>query len=439
MLSQDRQISNQVSDVSADAKTSSDLLVNNLVYQQPSALSLATARTYTRHYPQVQKYDAGQTVVFDLTSGSFFTDNEVGYLTFDMKLKTSGAAITANFGSGSAMNIVRQSTITSRSGTELSRTELCNHWSRFHSLNNFSNEYLGRQGLMEGWGATRGGTADPAILSDTAPLRVCIPLPRLDPFFAPMAKNQKCPPQLMSGLHIELILEDVRTAVFLKSGLAADFSGYEISNIAFTTDSITMTDDVQRSINDESASSGLEVCYDRIFTAKTSLAIGSTTANIQIRKAVSQCKSVNTMCLDKAAILDVAQDSFRSVDFDAVDWSYRLGSLYFPKQSIKTRGLGDATESYLQQIAMYDKLRGEQSTAVSLVNFSTGGSGALCASFERDQSLQLSALPVNNSRVAELDVEFDSTSSVGLTRFLLSFITYASVSRSFAENVSSSI
>ena len=439
MLSQDRQVSNQVSDVSADAKTSSDLLVNNLVYQQPSALSLATARSYTRHYPQVQTYSSGQTVVMDLTSGAFFVDPETSYLTFDLILKTSGGAITANFGSGSAMNIIRQTTIRSRSGTELSRTELCNHWSRFNSLNQYSNEYLSRQGRMEGFGDTRIGGTDAAAVNSTTPSRFCIPLPRVDPFFAPMVKGQKMPPQLMSGLHIEIILEDVRTAVYLKTGLAADFAGYEISNIALVSDSITMTDDVQRTLNEESAMSGLEIGYDRIFTAQTSLALGSTSANIQIRKAVSQCKYAYTICLDKTKLLDVTADSFASVLFDAKNWQYRLGSLYFPKQAIQTRGLNDPVESYLQQIAMFDKLRTEKSTAVSLTNFAFQGSGALTASFERDQALQLSALPCNNSRVAELDVEFDPVSSATLTRQLLSFLCYASISRSFIENCSSSI
>ena len=437
MMSQDRQVSNQVTDISSDS-SSSDLLVNNLVYQQPSALSLATARSYTRHYPQVQTYSSGQTMVFDLTSGSFFIDPEQSYLTFDVQLVSSGAAISANFGSGSAMNLIRQTTIRSRSGTELARTELVNHWSRFHSLNTYDNEYLTRQGLMEGWGATRDGATDAASLSSAAPLRVCIPLPRLDSIFSPMAKGQKMPPQLASGLHLEIIFEDVRTAVFRKTGLAADFGGFNISNIALVTDSITMTDDVQRSINDEAAQSGLEVCYDRVFTAQTSLAAGSTSANIQIRKAVSQCKVAYTVCLNKANILNVSVDSFASVPWDGVNWQYRLGSLYFPKQAIQTRGVGDAVESYLQQMETWDRLRSEKSSAVSLTDFAASQS-AYCASFERDQALELSALPVNNSRVAELDVEFDAASSVGLTRQLISFLTYASVSRAFIENVSSSI
>jgi hypothetical protein len=440
MLAQDRQVSNQVSDVSSDAKTSSDLLVNNLVYQQPSALSLATSRSYTRHYPQVQTYSSGQTLVCDLTSGSSFIDPENSYLTFDVQLTTSGGAVTGNFGSGSAMNLIRQTTIRSRSGTELSRTELVNHWSRFHSLNEYTDEYLLKQGPMEGWGdKDRTGTPDTAILSDTAPFRACIPLPRLDPLFSPMTRGQKLPPQLVSGLHIELIFEDVKTAVFWRSGTLIDFSGFTISNIAFVLDSITMTDDVQRVINSESASSGLEVCYDRMFTAQTALAQGATSTSIQIRKAVSQCKYAYTLCLDKSKILSINADSFATVDFDATNWQYRLGSLYFPRQAIQTRGAGDATESYLQQLQMYDRIRSERSSAVSLAKFNTGGEGALCASFERDQNLELSALPVNNSRVAELDITFDPLTPGTLTRQLISFLCYASVSRSFIENTSSSI
>jgi hypothetical protein len=292
---------------------------------------------------------------------------------------------------------------------------------------------------MEGWGENRTGAGDAFCVSSTVPKRFCIPLPRLDPFFSPMARGQKIPPQLMSGLHIEIILEDVRTACYLKSGLSADFAGYDISNIAFVADSITMTDDVQRVINEESAMSGLEVGYDRVFTAQTSLPLGSTSTNIQIRKAVSQCKYAYTICLDKSRLLDVTYDSFSSVAFDATNWQYRLGSLYFPKQAIQTRGANDATESYLQQIAMFDKLRSEKSTCVSLVGFNLSGQGALCASFERDQALQLSALPCNNSRVAELDATFDATTSAGLTRQLISFLVYSSISRSFVENTSSSI
>jgi hypothetical protein len=439
MFREEKQVSTQVSDMSADASVSSDMLVNNLVYKQPSALSLATQRAYTRHFPQVQTYSAGQTMVFDLTSGSSYVDPENSYLTFKVQLVTAGAAITANFASGSAMNLIRQVTIRSRSGTELDRIELCNFWSRLESLNTLSDAYLTRQGPMEGWGATRDG-ADAAILSSAYEVRFCIPLARLSYLFCPEQKGQKLPPQLMSGLHMEFIWEDVRTAVYLKTGSAGDFAGYQVSNIAIVTDSIQMTDDVQRTINKESADSGLEVCYNRIFTAQTALALGSSSANVSVRKAVSQCKLAYTVCIDKTKLFDVTADSFKSVTFDATRWQYRLGSLYFPKEAIAGDGTPlDSAETYLNQLQTWNKLKHtHEESSLSFADFKLKA-GVLAASFERDQELELSALPVNNSRTVELDVQFDGITSAGLTRQLITFLQYSGVVRAFIDQVSSSI
>jgi hypothetical protein len=440
MFREEKQISTQVADVSPDASVSSDLLVNNLVYKMPSALSLATSRSYMRHFPQVQTYSAGQTMVFDLTSGSSYVDAENSYLTFRVQLVSAAGNISANFGSGSAMNLIRQITIRSRSGTELDRLELCNVWSRIDSTNTLSDAYLSRQGLMEGWGLFREGVSDGAILSNVTNARFVIPLARLSHLFKPEHKGQKLPPQLMSGLHIEVIWEDVRTAVFLKTGAAGDFAGYVVSNIAIVTDSITMTDDVQKTINMESATNGLEVCYNRIFTSQMAMPLGATSANVSVRKAVSQAKLAYTVCLDKTKLFDVTADSFKSLPFDVTTWQYRLGSLYFPKEAIQCDGTQiDSVESYLNQVQTFNVLKHTHDEgSVSFTNFK-GGSALLAASFERDQELELSALPVNNSRTVELDVQFEAVSSATLTRQLITFLQYCGVARTFIDNVSSSI
>jgi hypothetical protein len=440
MFREEKQISTQVADVSPDASVSTDLLVNNLVYRQPSALSLATSRSYTRHFPQVQTYAATQTMVFDLTSGSSYVDCENSYLTFKIQLTSAGAPITANFGSGSAMNLIRQVTIRSRSGTELDRVELANFWSRIDSLNTLSDAYLSRMGPMEGWGPNRDSTSDPANLSSTTEYRFVIPLSRLSHFFKPEHKGQKLPPQLMSGLHIEIIWEDVRTAVVLKSGAAGDFASYVVSNIAIVTDSITMTDDVQKTVNMDSATNGLEICYNRVFTSQMALPLGASSANVSVRKAVSQCKLAYTTCIDKTKILDVTADSFKSVAYDVTTWQYRLGSLYFPKEAIQSSGLAvDSAETYLNQLQAFNKLKHtHEEGSVSWNDFKVKA-GLLAASFERDQELELSALPVNNSRTVELDVQFEPVSSAGLTRHLITFLQYCGVARTFIDNVSSSI
>lgn len=440
MLREEKTMSATMNDVSPDASVSNDMLVNNLVYRQPSALSLATARAYMRHFPQVQQYSAGQTMVFDLTSGSNFVDPANSYLTFKVQLVTADALVAANFGSGSAMNLIRQVTIRSRSGTELDRVELANFWSRNYYLNTLSNEYLQRSGPVEGWGSNRDGASDAATVSSATASRFCLPLSRLSHLFKPQQKGQKLPPALMSGLHIEIIWEDPRTALYLKAGLAGDVAGYTVSNIAIVTDSISMTDDVQRTINMESAQSGLEICYDRVFTTQTALNTGATSANISIRKAVSQCLMAYTQVIDKTKIFDITADSFKSITFDATQWQYRLGSLYFPKEAYTSSGLpADAGESFINQLQVFNKLKHTDSeSSVSLYDFQTKAN-LLAAAFERDAELELSALPVNNSRTVELDVQFYDVTAGSSTRQLLTFVSYVGVARCFIDNVASSI
>jgi hypothetical protein len=75
----------QVSDVSQQSGEG-DLLVNNLIYEQPKALSLAVNRTYTRQYFQRNDYKNGETALIDINSGSDYCDVANSYLTFSVKL-----------------------------------------------------------------------------------------------------------------------------------------------------------------------------------------------------------------------------------------------------------------------------------------------------------------------------------------------------------------
>ena len=96
------QRSTMVSDVSNESGNA-DLLTNNLVYEQPKALSLAVNRTYTNQYFQRNDYAGTKstTAVIDWNSGTSYVNVENSYLTF--KIEPIGG--NANFGCGSAMNI----------------------------------------------------------------------------------------------------------------------------------------------------------------------------------------------------------------------------------------------------------------------------------------------------------------------------------------------
>ena len=422
------QRSDQVSDVSQQAG-SGDLLVNNLTYEQPKALSLAVNRTFNRQYFQRDNYSAGQTAIIDLNTGSDYIDPTNSYLTFSVLL--TGTTPTANFASGSAMNLIRQVTIRSRSGTEIDRVERANIWARNDALYTLPDSYLKKFGQVQGFGDTR-TAADAANMDSVTATRFCIPLNRLAPFFRPLKKGLKIPPQLASGLHMEIIWEAAATAITVKSGT---LTGYDISNIQIMCDSVAMTDETQKTINMESASTGLEYSYPRIYTSITSLQTNQTSVSIQVRKAVSQACIAYGVVLDQANLIDETKDSMASVAWDTERWQYRLGALYFPHQPIDNAT--DGVESFYQSQYMFDKVKHPYAeSSVSLTEFKTGGLGMHAVTLEKDTALNLSGLPVNNSRVLEANLQF---TSVPAAREVLVFLEYCCVSKSYVDNTAVSI
>ena len=262
-------------------------------------------------------------------------------------------------------------------------------------------------------------------------MRYCLPLKRLAPFFNPVKPGQKIPPQLMSGLHMEIIFEQKEIALVQGAG-SGTINGYTIGDLAVMTDNITMTDDVQKTINAQSANDGLEYAYPRIFTAQDS--VQSTAVNTQVRRAVSQANIAYVISLNTANNT-LAADSFAAINWDATTWQFRLGALYYPIQAIQDPNV-DGVESYVQALQMFDKLKHpEVESSVQYSDFKTGGRAIMAVSLEKDTALNFSGLPINNSRVLE------TLATVGTlaTRNVVTFLEYSSVSRAYVDNTAVSI
>jgi hypothetical protein len=416
------QRSTQVSDVS-DQAGNADLLVNNLVYEQPKALSLAVNRTYKRQYFQRSQYAGSRstTGICDWNTGTSYVNPANSYLTFTVT--TTGG--NANFGSGSAMNCISEIRIRSRSGTEMDRLEQANLWSKYDSLYAKNDAHLTTLGSVQGFGATRDGATDAANMTAGTATKFNLPLSVLTPFFRPL-KKQLIPPQLASGLHIEIVFEDFRTALFQKT---ATVTAYTIDSIEFNLDCVELTDDTQRTINMESANDGLEYCYERIYTATSQQPTGQTSLSQQVRKAVSQACLATTIAMSQADKIDVTKESLNSVTFNYNNYWYRLGSLYFPSSKIESAS--DGVEAYTIAQQVYDKYKNPwKEGSMTLANF-TAKHGILSASFEKDTNLNMSGLPVNNSRVLELNCEF---AAVAENLDVVTFLQYCSVARCFIDN-----
>ena len=422
----ERGATTMTSDVSVQDSGEADLLVNNLTYQSPKALSLAVNRSYQKAFFQRSQYtgDRSTTMICDWNSGTSLINCANSYLAVSVQLE-GGAGGVASFGSGSAMNIVNECRIRSRSGVELDRLQNANIWSMFDSVYNRSKQNLDTLGALEGF--SEGRLPANSTTEVDATTKFLIPLGCISPYFRPLG-HQLLPHQLASGLRVELSLEDFRTALFQNSGTV---TGYKITDCYFQLDCVELTDEVQRTINMESAKNGLEWSYERVFTTITQQPSATTSISAQVRKAVSQASIVYSMALSGVDKIDITKDSLVAVPFNTTTFQYRVGSLYFPQQRIENAEGG--SEANLIAYETFDKMRHTfRETSVTPATFKSKF-GVLSASLERDQSLQFSGLAINNSRTLELDATF---ASVAENLEVYTFLTYSSVARAFIDNCS---
>ncbi len=426
MMYSEPQQTTMVSAVSVENERDADLMVNNLTYEQPKALSLATNRTYEKSFFQRSQYlgDRSTTMVVDINSGTSFVNCGNSYLAISVQL-TGIEGSFASFGSGSAMNIVNEVRIKSRSGVELSRVQNANTWSLFDSVYNRTKQNLETVGALEGFSEELNPANSTTAVDTTT--KFLIPLSCISPYFRPM-DGQLLPPQLASGLRIELSLEDFRTALTLIGGTV---TGYNITDCYLQLDSVELTDETQRSINMDSAKDGLEWSYDRVYTTLTQIPANQLTTSVQVRKAVSQACYAYSIMVNSADKLDITKDSLVAVPYNSPTFQYRLGSLYFPQQRLENAS--DGSEPCMIAYETFDKLRhGFHETSVTPATFRTKF-GIMAASLERDQSLQFSGLAVNNSRTLELDAQFVS---VPENQEIITFLVYCGVARAFIDNTS---
>ena len=435
----ENQQSVEVSDNKYDESDGS-LMINNLIYEMPKSLSLATNRTNTLQYPQRSTYTVGRntTIVFDWNTGNAFVDPANSFLRFKMVPAGVAAVAPPTFGSGSALNLFHEVRIRSRSGVELDRLENLNLYKRFEM------DYVKTQQWKNTVGQTFFYDSANAVFNNGNTYRpeICIPLTELSTLFKPL-KKQLLPPQLASGLRIELSLESIAKTFFDATGYFQAGSSLELQDIHMSLDTITMSDETSKLLNLESSQSGLEYTYPRVYCNSVTIDAASSNINVQISKAVSQATGVWTVVQSDATVNGATTDSFLAESYRTTTWQYRLGSVYYPHVAVQSdvstavniRGL----ESYLLALSSFDKLKMPFSESSVSPNDYSNNSAVHSVSLERNQSLAVSGLPINNSRILEFNAQRNGANDAGDKRIVSSFLSYISVARAYIDNVAVAI
>jgi hypothetical protein len=444
------------------------LELNKLNYDMFPDLSVAVARTTKQQQFQQRNYSSeSRNAVCTFNTGSDYINGKESYLAFTLRYTTTANGNggptdipptrpdTFTFGHrGSALNLIQDIVIQDRAGNELERVT---------GVNIIANM---RQWLMSpGWRRTNGlmfGCYIPAAPGQASPdpdeilpgfnntagtpivhagSRFAIPLFLISGLFD---INKLLPSTLMTGLQIQITFAAPETVFVQDSGSAAGLR-YALDDVRFELDAHTLSDSVNRTLMQRSATDGLEIPFRTWHLASTNLAAAvGTDISAENRKAVSRAFKSRALFRVTTNITDVDEDSFAAVDSNISQWQWQVGNMYYPHQP-RTVG-GDDVGLYAETFHAISKSEGlidsAREGAMYPDDFQTNGAVPplwwIPLDLERSSAIDVSGLPLNNSRILQLQAKFKagSNQATGGGQTVTLCLQYFKVLRSFVDNTS---
>lgn len=419
------------------AGNSEILARNGLFYKMPQSLSTTVNRTFKKEFAHKQTYLEGQTIVFDLNTGSDYIDPASCMLSFNLEViattatPATGDTYSFGIGSGTAANLISEIRILSKNGTEVDRTQHANVLSKIRTDYLYSED--GQRGLqMAGYLPTSTKAVDAPVgtsfsannaVQATRTRRFVIPLSLMSGFFRPTVKGMKIPAGLASGMRIEMTLDVAGRALVNELGGAGRTLSYTMTDPVFYMMSHSLNDPTQAMLMQNSAETGLEYTFPSYFN--TPLTTNANSINEQVKRAVSQATSVFAAAYLTGDSVNEEKDSFGSIPSARfADFQWRVGSQYYPQQTVT-----NSTEAWYVSEGAFNKLRDMMTfpANVSKTDYDTGGKFLVATALETDSLLNLSGIPLNNSNVLELRM----TVTGGLETTYEIFVEYISIARTF--------
>lgn len=397
-----------------------DLEYNDLSYTSPANLTLRVHRTQRQMKADRTSYSANETCTIRLNTGSDYLDVKNGYLTFSVAVNAG----TGDFGINSALALINQVVVRSKSGVEVDRFRRINLYKAHQLKHDKSVDWRVKQGTLLGYTPDAESTANPSAGAvTTTPVKYVIPLCHICGVFDPVGPSQLMPAALASGLEVEITFEAFDRA--LKEATAG-ITTYTITNPEIHVESIRLTDSAQRVLNMKAAKEGLSYMYYRYHTSE--IPANATTLTHRVALAVGQCVEAAALIVNGTAALTT--DNFATIAHDATAWYYRIGQLYYPATTLQDDAAG--RESYFQALKTYNKLKeGGDVSAVSQTDY-VGVFGGLLMPFNKDDNMLMSGEAINNSRQLELQV---TRSASNATDQQVLFVKYLAQARVFLDSV----
>ena len=415
------------SQIEASLAKQSLVAANNLQYSLKPDLSVCTSRTSTAQFFQNSQYSEGSNMTCILNTGSAYVFGRNSSLVLDV-YNPSETSFTFGSGAygGTAASLISTISVYTRSGLCVERIQSSHVLSALKMLYEHTTSY--------GFSVGQAAGLDRECGKKTT-TRFVIPMSLISGLFD---YDGLLPSSLMSGLRIQI---DLNPSVFCLMAIAAGIPSYTIVACKIECDCFQLTDSVSRSLNEASASSGLEVVFNTWFsTPSTRNAQGGGTLNIESRRACSRAlmavyKEIPERSLTGGFTAEPLQSTRINGAYGPTSVQWRAGSLYFPNTVITAPNAElAAAENYYMTVKSYgqwDQIGGLTTCAPQYEQF-VAGAHALAVDLERSDVLELAGIPLSNSRTLCLNAVI--TSPEGVTYSTNMFLKHCALIRVFISN-----
>jgi hypothetical protein len=350
----------------AEVKANESMLkAAGALYKLPQIIEIAESRHYTTQYPQKPSYGQGETIVFDMATGSSYIDPLTSYLSFQMS-----SAVTADWGSGSAANIMERVIVRSKDGTILSQLEGANLFIQFYQRYNCSEEAFNTILVSQGYQANittaifSSNPATGAFGTFTGGIRYIIPLHIISPFFN---QHKLLPSHICEGLRIEIQLASVGQALY--TTVFDPTATYTINRLELQLDSYMLGNSYDKKLTEMASKQGLILHHDEYYRQLVSGV--SDNFEFDMRKAASFAKQI--LCIPRnnsqisTAVASATQQCFISAPYDWERIQFHIGSTYYPTKPLEitySGSVANAYDHYYYTLAAFRKLKCQDAGSV---------------------------------------------------------------------------
>jgi hypothetical protein len=414
------------------------LEVNQVSYRLPPQISITSKCTHVINYSQQSIYsNTAKTVIFDVQTGSQFVDPACSYLRMIVKPGTTGFC----FGSGSACNLIQRVVVRTANGKELSRVEDANLLIKMMDVFNNSKDWRNTTGKSQGYSDPSDIKAN--VYGDLVPTTgklFIIPVQTFMPCMSPHGAKL-VPPNIMSGLRIEITLADPQDAfcrVNQATGLV-NLGAYTVEQCELHLKTYELADAFARKIA-EMSQSGLNYLYKEHFHNIVSAGT-NTNINFDIKKACS--KALTARVMPRLSNIPAGRDAVASLPYTVNKLQSHIGETYWPNQPLQLDGTPTAdnvNEHYYYALYAQNKLENWNPTGVSPKEFlgrtvdgtanDVYSSGIVAWSFNKSNVSDLSGYTTSNSRALLVDLQRDGADNVRLDVYL----TFLRLAKAYLSN-----